>query len=192
MSVFDQQRAPSGGIMQNWGVVNPAGYIPPTPQAGLLYAPPVATGEDLTRPLAGVGARLGQQGFLSNFANGLRRFVPGMGQGPMDPNGQTGIGAPGSTPNTSGLGFNIDTAQLGLSALNTVGGLWAAFKQLGLSEDMFKTQTRFANTNLANSIQNYNTALSDTANARGHTQGDSRQTIDEYIKSNQLPTPKKG
>jgi hypothetical protein len=90
----------------------------------------------------------------------------------------------GATPNTSGLGMNIGTANLALSGLNTIGGLWAAFEARKAAQQQFNYTRSVTNTNLANSIKSYNTALEDRARSRGFTEGQSQQQIDAYVAAN--------
>lgn len=92
---------------------------------------------------------------------------------------QTGAGG-------TGFGWNMNTAQLGLGALQSLGGLFNAFQSNRLARDQFNFTKEFANTNLNNSIQSYNTSLSDRANARAKVQGDSDSERDAYIAANRL------
>ena len=87
-----------------------------------------------------------------------------------------------STP----LDWNLGTGQLVLGGIGTIGNLWSAWQAQNLAKEQFNYQKGITDTNLANQIQSYNTALSDRINARGFVQGDSQSTIDQYIKENSI------
>ena len=87
-----------------------------------------------------------------------------------------------STP----LRMNIGTGQLVLGGIGSIGNLWSAWQAQKLAKEQFNYQKGITDTNLANQIQSYNTALSDRMNARGFVQGDSQSTIDQYIEENSL------
>ena len=93
-----------------------------------------------------------------------------------------------STP----LGMNLGTGQLVLGSVGTIGNLWSAWQAQKLAKDQFNYQKGITDTNLANQIQSYNTALTDRINARGFTQGDSQSTIDQYIEKNSLRDRRNG
>lgn len=84
------------------------------------------------------------------------------------------------------LGWNIGTGQLVLGGIGTIGNLWAAWQAQNLAKEQFNYQKGITDTNLANQIQSYNTALTDRINARGFMQGDSQSTINQYIQDNSL------
>ena len=94
--------------------------------------------------------------------------------------GQTG----GYTPLE--IGYNIPTAQLGLTGLSTLGNLWGSFQSNKLARDSFNFQKGMAEKNYANQIKSYNTALTDRATTRGFVQGDSADTTQQYINNNKL------
>lgn len=91
-----------------------------------------------------------------------------------------------------GLGFNVPTAQLALAGLGTIGDLWAAFQGMNLAKKQFNFQKDFANTNLANQIKSYNTALADRARTRAFTEGTGQTYADSYYNSNKLDQHKVG
>ena len=95
-----------------------------------------------------------------------------------------------NSPGSGGLnfGFNIPSAQLGLGALNTIGGLWGGLQAQKLARDQFNFTKNMATTNLANQTQSYNTALTDKINARAKTQGMTSQEAQAYLDKNRLPT----
>ena len=86
------------------------------------------------------------------------------------------------------LGYNIPTAQLGLGALGSLTNLYSGIKAFGLAQSQFNLQKSLAQTNLNNSVTSYNTNLTDKANARAVTEGQSNADRDAYINSNKLST----
>ena len=93
-----------------------------------------------------------------------------------------------STP----LGMNLGTGKLVLGAIGTIGNLWSSWQARKLAEEQFNYQKGITDTNLANQIQSYNTALTDRINARGFIQGDSQSTIDQYIEKNSMRDHRNG
>ena len=93
-----------------------------------------------------------------------------------------------STP----LGMNIGTGQLVLGGIGTIGNLWSAWQAQKLAKEQFNYQRGIANTNLANQIQSYNTALADRMTARGYMQGNNQATIDQYIQDNSMRDRRNG
>lgn len=86
----------------------------------------------------------------------------------------------------SGIGLNMPTFNLGVGALNTIGGLWAASNAAKMAKKQFEFSKNFANANLANQTQSYNTAISDRARSRGAVEGQSSSQIADYITKNSL------
>lgn len=97
------------------------------------------------------------------------------------PTGTTNLPGAGN-----GLGFNLDTAKLAMSGLATLGGLWNAFQSQKMAKKQFNFTKDITETNLANSIKSYNTALGDRARSRGFTEGQSQSQIDSYVADNSL------
>lgn len=95
----------------------------------------------------------------------------------------TGVAAPS---NTTPIGMNIGTGQLALGAIGTIGNLWAAWQAQKLAKEQFNFQKGVTNTNLANQIQSYNTALTGRAESRGYMQGDNAEQTAQYVEENQL------
>lgn len=91
---------------------------------------------------------------------------------------------PGSN---TGFGLNLDTGKLVLGGLQSLGGLWNAFEQNKLAKKQLAFSRDFANINLGNQTQAYNTNLADMARARGFTEGQTQQQIDNYVAANRLP-----
>ena len=120
------------------------------------------------------------QGAASGYQAPQGITGPGVGQQVAPQVG--GINNNLSTP----LGMNLGTGQLVLGGIGTIGNLWSAWQAQKLAKEQFNYQKGITDTNLANQIQSYNTALSDRMNARGFVQGDSQSTIDQYIEENSL------
>ena len=122
--------------------------------------------------------------YLQNTASGQPVTqgitVPGVGQHVAPQVG--GINNNLSTP----LGMNLGTGQLVLGGIGSIGNLWSSWQAQKLAKEQFNYQKGITDTNLANQIQSYNTALSDRINARGFVQGDSQSTIDQYIEENSM------
>lgn len=61
--------------------------------------------------------------------------------------------------------------QLGLGALQSLGGLWGSYNSNKLAKESIDFQKKAYETNLENSTQSYNTALEDRARTRYATEG---------------------
>ena len=134
-------------------------------------------------------------------SNPTGAYLQGAASGYQAPQGITGPGVGQvAAPQVGGmnnslstpLGMNLGTGQLVLGGIGTIGNLWSAWQAQKLAKDQFNYQKDITDTNLANQIQSYNTALTDRINARGFTQGDSQSTIDQYIENNSLRDRRKG
>lgn len=75
---------------------------------------------------------------------------------------------------------------LGLQGLQTIAGIWNANKMYKLANKQFNMQKEFANANLNNTIQSYNTRLSDRARSRGFVEGQTQEQIDDYVNKNRM------
>lgn len=100
--------------------------------------------------------------------------------------GAAGAVAGAATDPNKGLGFNIPTLELGLGGLKTIGGLYAAFQSNALAKKQFEFTKNAYNQNLTNSIQSYNTALSDRARSRAVMEGQTDAERDAYVSQNSL------
>lgn len=96
--------------------------------------------------------------------------------------GSATAGAAGAT----GLGFNVPTAQLALSGLGAIGNIMSAFNAQKLAKKQFEYQKGITDTNLANSIQSYNTTLADRGRARAAMEGQSPEQAAAYLQQNSL------
>lgn len=114
-----------------------------------------------------------------------------LGQGSIAPSAVNMAGMPtqGFTTNqgfAASMGGPLGVASLGLSALSSLGSLWMGLKAQKLAKKQFKFTKDVTNTNLANQIQSYNTALADRARSRGVMEGQSQGQVDNYITTNSL------
>ena len=134
-------------------------------------------------------------------SNPTGAYMQGVASGQQAPQGITGPGVGQVTaPQVGGvnnslstpLGMNIGTGQLLLGGVGTIGNLWSAWQAQKLAKGQFNYQKGITDTNLANQIQSYNTALTDRITSRGFTQGDSQSTIDQYIEENSMRDRRNG
>lgn len=117
-----------------------------------------------------------------SMSQSLMGFMPG-GMGGQGSGGfLNGMGG----GNGIGLGFNIPTFQLALGGLQTIGSLWQAWEANKLAKKQFNAMKEFANANLANQIQSYNTTLEDRARSRYHTEGGTQEDAQAYIDKHRL------
>lgn len=130
--------------------------------------------------------------FNPNYAlNAQSLQFGGMGLQPPALGSGSSFSPAGAVPAASGgagfnFGLNVPTLQMGLGALNSVGNIWGAWQANRLARDQLDFTKNFANTNLNNQITSYNTALSDRARARGFTEGQSDQQVQDYISTNRM------
>ena len=112
----------------------------------------------------------------------------GFGGGPANATGA----ATGATGGIDGLAAMLakprpmgtwDKVGVGLSGLQTIGGLIGAFGSLGLAKKQFQLQSDMMNTNLKNQILAYNTALEDKARSRAAVEGQTTAQSQAYIDS---------
>lgn len=102
----------------------------------------------------------------------------------------SGSGSSGSSSeslmDSLGLGANIGTMKLAIGGIQTLGNIWAAMQAQKLAKEQFKYQKSVTDTNLANTIQSYNTALGDRANNRAFATGGTRAEADAYVEANKM------
>ena len=134
-------------------------------------------------------------------SNPTGAYMQGVASGQQAPQGITGPGVGQvAAPQVGGLNnslstplaMNIGTGQLVLGGIGTLGNLWAAWQAQNLAKEQFNYQKGITDTNLANQIQSYNTALSDRMTSRGFMQGDSQSTIDQYVENNSMRDRRNG
>ena len=103
-----------------------------------------------------------------------------------------GFQAPTMGTAATPLGMNLGTADLVLGGIGTLGNLWAAFQAQKLAKEQFQYQKGITDTNLANQIQSYNTALVDRIKARASVTGAGESEVNQYIADNSLRDQRKG
>ena len=128
--------------------------------------------------------------YLQNTASGqqVTQGITGPGVGQQVAPQVGGVNNNLSTP----LDWNIGTGQLVLGGIGSIGNLWSSWQAQKLAKEQFNYQKGITDTNLANQIQSYNTALSDRITSRGFIQGDSQSTIDQYVENNSLRDRRNG
>jgi len=103
--------------------------------------------------------------------------------------GQQPIVPPGALPGTGGstpLAMNIGTLGTAFSGMQALAGLYGAFQGQKLARKQFDYTKDVTDTNLANQIKSYNTALSDRINSRAAYQGLSQDQVREYMDRNSM------
>lgn len=106
--------------------------------------------------------------------------------GGTQPSGGAGAGGMFGTGNNSGIGWNTDTLKVGLGGIQTLGNLWNAWQDQNLAKEQFEFQKGVTNTNMASQLKSYNTSLEDRIRARGFTEGQSQNQMDDYTSRNRL------
>lgn len=77
-----------------------------------------------------------------------------------------------------------DALKTGFAGVETIGKLWSAFQMNKMAKQQFNFSRDMANTNLANQITAFNTALADRARSRAVYEGQSDAERDAYIEAN--------
>ncbi len=72
------------------------------------------------------------------------------------------------------------------SIIGSVGNLYGAYQSNELAKDQFDFQKQAYNTNLANTIKSYNTALDDRIRSRTVAENGTQADADAYLKKNRL------
>lgn len=115
--------------------------------------------------------------------NGTGLFLPGQTQQQQDivpPNLQGNNN--GATP----IGPNIGTLGTAFSGMQALANLYGAFQGQKLARQQFDFTKDVTNTNLANQIKSYNTALEDRINSRAAYQGLSQDQVRDYLDRNSM------
>ena len=92
----------------------------------------------------------------------------------------------GATQAPQGFGFNLPTLSGAFQGLSSLGNIWNAFQSQKLAKDQFNFAKSTGETNLANSIQSYNTQIADRARSRGAAEGQTAGQVQDYISQNNL------
>lgn len=111
--------------------------------------------------------------------------APQVGMPTMD------YGGVASAAQGGGLG-TMGAINAGLSGLQTIGQLWGAWQQMKLAKKQFNQTKKITDTNMANGIQSYNTAIEDRGRSRAFTEGQSEAQARAYVDKNSLPEYKRG
>lgn len=128
---------------------------------------PIQVGNTTMTPAIGGLVAVGADSYM----DGMSSFAPGVqgdqGNGFMNFLGSNGF-------------------KTGVGALQTVSGLYNAYNSNKMAKQQLRFSRNFANANLANQTQSYNTALADRARSRGVMEGQSQAQVDGYIAANRL------
>lgn len=140
-------------------------------------------------------------GSLSNTANNALNSSNIFNLGSTDLYNQTmqdynqlgsGTGTNVTEPTTSqGFGWNNDTFQgIGtiMQGIGSLGSLYTGLQQLSLARDSYNLQKDAYNTNLANSVSEYNTNLEDKIRGRTSDYSGKEADVQSYLSSHKLST----
>ncbi len=127
-----------------------------------------------------------QYGGMPTLGTPMETFNPmaGVAGGIGGLSGMGGMGA--DTGWASKFGGTMGVAKAGIAGLQTLGQLWMGFKAAKMAKKQFQFTKDITNTNLANQIKTYNTALADRARGRGVMESQSQATQDSYVRDNSL------
>jgi len=87
----------------------------------------------------------------------------------------------GQILNPQKIGWNLDTLNLAIGGLSTIGNLWMGARALNQSKKQFEYNKGVTETNLMNSIQSYNTALEDRALNRTQALNGTAEDVTSYV-----------
>lgn len=85
-----------------------------------------------------------------------------------------------------GFGFNMPTLELGIKGLSALGNLWSGYQASKMAQRQYDLAKEAYQTNLANSIKSYNTALTDRIRARAAMETGDKNAYDSYLEENKL------
>jgi len=119
-------------------------------------------------------------GGATNMASGLSGQTQGLINNNINP-----ITGASIKPGFFGQG---GMAQMGISAISTLGSLWSSFQQNKIAKKSLALQERTFETNLKNQTTSYNTELRDRVENRYRSEGreDYQKQADSYVESNKL------
>ena len=123
-----------------------------------------------------------QQTMVNGALSGATQTQGGIGQTAVGDPVAPEVQVPGAE--TSMFGWNMDTAKLALGGLQTLGNLWMGARALKMAKEQFNYQKGVTETNLVNSIQSYNTALTDRAMNRADAINSGRASAEAYVDEN--------
>jgi hypothetical protein len=130
--------------------------------------------------------KVGDPGYVSPAGMQSQFDNPLIGSIRSDLGSGSGIGANANSAFGTGLGWNVGTGQLAMSGLGALGNLWSAYQANNMAKQQLDFTKGVTNTNLANQIKSYNTALTDRSVARGKAEGMSQDDVNAYIARNSL------
>lgn len=113
---------------------------------------------------------------VAGFNQGIGNFGGGFGQ----------------NTNSSPLGLNLGTLQGIVGGIGAIGNIWQSMQANRLARQQFSYMKDITETNLANQIKSYNTQIADRGRARGFTEGQTQEQIDDYVNSNSLSRNREG
>lgn len=116
----------------------------------------------------------------------LARVTGAASPSSVDPS--TGLNLSSLNPVDFKFGMNMPTFNAALGGLQTLGSLWNAFQANSLMKKSINAQTKFAQANLDNQTQSYNTTIADRARNRAFVEGTGQAAVDDYIAKNSLPS----
>lgn len=108
---------------------------------------------------------------------------------PVDANALLDIDSNDDDAATKGLFSDMsgmDMAKIGVAGVGALGNLWSAWQANDLGKKQLSLAQNAYNTNLNNSISQYNTALQDRIRARASVTGLSDAEVNDYIAKNSL------
>ena len=88
--------------------------------------------------------------------------------------------------NTTALGVNIPTLQLGLGELNSLARMYNSWNMNKLAQQQFNLQKDVLNTNLNNQIKSYNNSLADQLRSRAAMETGDANAYDSLIEERKL------
>ena len=95
------------------------------------------------------------------------------------------MGSGGLAGGFGGMG-GMDELKMLVGGLSSIGNLWNSFQATKIAKDTLKFQKEYAQKNMTNQVQSYNTALSDRITSRAFAQGNDQAYVDDYLSKNKL------